>query len=148
MGILKTDKTNYYELDWYVPTEKINKVYLAINGNIQKGTALYISTNVVGYEWTEEENSKIKQISKSEFLAKANADNIVYFIKDSSYNELLNYPKELQRKIDVELYRHDFAPHKRVSIKDKLKVLKEESKTDKQWKNFSRKEIQKNKEAR
>ncbi|MGN1327413.1 MAG: hypothetical protein ACI4VQ_05015, partial [Clostridia bacterium] len=90
MGILRTEQTNYYELDWYVPTEKINKVYLAINGDIQKGTALYISTNVVGYEWTEEENSKIKQIPKSEFLSKANADNIVYFIKDSNYNELLN----------------------------------------------------------
>jgi len=67
MSIIKTKETNYYELDWYVPTEDNDKVYLAIKGDIEKDTSLFIMADGVGYEWTEEENSKIKKIPESVF---------------------------------------------------------------------------------
>lgn len=125
MGILKTNKTNYYELDWYVPTEDNDKVYLAIKGETESNTPLTIMSDGVGYEWTEEENSKIKKIPESEFLEKARKNNIVYFFDDkNNYNELLNYPKDLQKSIDLELYRDGYKPHNRISLKDKIKILK------------------------
>ena len=67
MSIIRTNETNYYELDWYVPTEDNDKVYLAIKGDIEKDTSLFTMADGVGYEWTEEENSKIKKIPESVF---------------------------------------------------------------------------------
>lgn len=135
MGILSTNKINYYELDWYVPTEDNDKVYLAIKGEIESNTPLTIMSDGVGYEWTEEENSKIKNIPESEFIEKARQDNIVYFFDDkNNYNELLNYPKDLQKSIDLELYRDGYKPHNRISLKDKIKILKSNAEAKKNFK--------------
>lgn len=135
MSIIKTDKTNYYELDWYVPTENNDKVYMAIKGEIESNTALSIMSDGVGYEWTEEENSKFKKIPENEFFEKATKHNIVYFYEDkNNYNALLNYPKELQKSIDLELYRDGFKPHNRISLKDKLQILKSNVEVKKNFK--------------
>lgn len=139
MSIIKTDKTNYYELDWYVPTEDNDKVYMAIKGEIESNTALSIMSDGVGYEWTEEENSKFKKIPENEFSEKATKDNIVYFYEDkNNYNDLLNYPKELQKSIDLELYRDGFKPHNRISLKDKIRILKSNAECKKEFQKLER----------
>ncbi len=135
MSIIKTKETNYYELDWDVPYETIKKVYLAIKGNIEKGTTLPIMTESVGYDWQEETNSAIKLIPKNEFLEKAKNDNIVYFYKkENNYNELLDYPKELQKYMDTILFRNGFKPHGIIPLKIKLSILKENRKLEKEFK--------------
>lgn len=135
MSIIKTKETNYYELDWDVPYETIKKVYLAIKGNIEKGTTLPIMTDSVGYDWQEETNSTIKLIPKNEFLEKAKNDNIVYFYKkENNYNELLDYPKELQKYMDTILFRDGFKPHGIIPLKTKLSILKENRRLEKEFK--------------
>lgn len=139
MAIEKVDKINYYELDWFVPTESNDKVYIALKGNIRSKTSLNIMANGVGYEWMEEENSTIKKISEKEFLGKAREDNIVYFFDDKdNYNELLAYPKNLQRSIDLELYREGYKPHNRISLKDKIKIVKSNAEVKRQFRKIEK----------
>ncbi len=138
MGIVKTKVTNYYELDWYVPTEETKKAYLAIKGIVEKGTILPIMADGVGYEWQEEKNSKIKCISKNEFLQKAKTQNVVYFYKDeNNYNDLLNYPKDIQKVIDIELYKDGFKSHHILSLKEQLQILKAKHENKIKMRNFN-----------
>lgn len=125
MGIIKTRDTNYYELDWYVPTEDTNKVYLAINGEVEENSVLSIMANGVGYDWKVEDKQKITPITKQQFLEKAKTNNVVHFFKDEkNYNDLLNYPKDIQRVIDLVLFNDGFKPHHKLSIKEQLQILK------------------------
>ena len=130
MGIITTKDTKYYELDWYVPTEPTDKVYIAIKGNIEKNTDMNITADGVGYKWEENEDSKIKPISQEEFLKKARNDNIVYFHEDNNnYNNLLNYPEDMQRYIDIELYKYGFKPHNKIPLRTKLNIIKEQQRS-------------------
>lgn len=123
MGIIKASSTNYYELDWDCPADDVNKVYMAIKGKIEKNTILPIMSNGVGYEWKEDKKSKIKSISEQEFLIKATTKNIVYFYSEDKSNYLLNYPKHLQKVIDMEILTMGRKPHKILSIKQRLQLL-------------------------
>lgn len=143
MGIIETKDTKYYELDWDVPTESNKKVYMAIRGNIEKNTVMGIMADGVGYLWNEEDGYQIKAISEVNFLKKARNDNIVYFYEDDhNYNELLNYPKDMQKYIDIELYRDGFKAHNMIPIMEKLRIIKEKhtemKELKKRWKGRER----------
>ena len=147
MAIIKTDETNYYELDWYVPTEDLKKVYIALKGKLDKNIKMEISNIYVGYEWKVEKNAKFKRIDKKEFIEKADDENIVYFFgKSGDYNELLNYPENLQKGIDIELLRLGYKPHGKVSIKDQLKVYRQKYRNKKEFQRYQ-KSLNKNKSS-
>lgn len=138
MAIIRTKETYYYELDWYTPVDYVNKVYIAIRGIIEKGTVLPIMLDGGGYDWEEEDNSKIKSISKEEFLKKANEKNIVYFMDADSRNYLLHYPKKLQNVIDNQLLNMGIKPHKRLTGKEKLQLMNARNKIQKRIEEYKK----------
>lgn len=100
MSIIKTIRTNYYELDWTVDYGATReKIYLAIKGKIDmEHPILYLQVRNVSSLWHRTNNSNIKKISKFAFLKKATGHNIVRFYSTlPEYNKLLNYPKSLQQ---------------------------------------------------
>lgn len=139
MAIIKTKDTRYYELDWQVMPESNEKVYMAIKGNIEKDTIMGIMAAGIGYLWREQEGAQIKVISKEEFLKEARNDNIVYFYEDdNNYNVLLNYPKDMQKYIDIELYKDGFKPHNAIPVMKKLEIIKAKHETSKIMKTLAK----------
>lgn len=132
-SIIESDHTNYYELDWDCPTEVDKKVYLAIKGEISDNPSFNISTSGVGYNWNIEENHTLKSITKSEFMEKARLETIVYFFdKDGGYNDLLNYPLDLQKQMDLLLLDNGYKPHGKVALKDQIKAVKNKIKYERE----------------
>ena len=140
MKITEISDTKYYEFDWYVPYEENNKVYLAIRGIIDKKSKLpLMECGGVGYDWQEEKQYKMREITKEEFLEKADNYNILYFSKNiNNCNNLLNYPPQLQKVVDRELYYSGFKTHGTLSISEKLKILKEKQQMKKQFRKLER----------
>lgn len=134
-SIIKTENINYYEFDWDVPTEKDKKVYMAINGELNRDSSFNITTYCVGYEWKTEENHTFNKVTENQFMERANDNNIVYFYgKDGSFNSLLNYPTDLQKQIDLLLFKHGYEPHNKIPLKDQIKIFKENKKIEKEMK--------------
>ena len=138
-SIIESDHTNYYELDWDCPTEVDKKVYLAIKGEISDNPSFNISTSGVGYNWNIEENHTLKSITKSKFMEKARLETIVYFFdKDGRYNDLLNYPLDLQKQMDLLLLDNGYKPHGKVALKDQIKAVKSKIKYERESKKIEK----------
>ena len=130
ISIIKTDDTHYYRLDWDCPTEDYKAVYLAVKGEISMNPSLNLfSTSGVGYDWRVSRNHTFTTISEEMFKENATLKNIVYFFdKDGQYNDLLNYPDDYQKQIDICLLEDGYNPHNKVSLKDQLKIMKNKRK--------------------